>query len=75
MAGTKEGALKAAETNKKKYGNDYYKRLGAKGGSRKTPTSGFGSPKRGPDGLTGPERARVVGSLGGLISSQKRGAK
>ena len=29
MAGTKEGALKAAATNKKKYGNDYYKRLGA----------------------------------------------
>jgi len=30
MAGNKEGALKAAETNKKKYGDDFYKNIGSK---------------------------------------------
>jgi hypothetical protein len=30
MAGTKEGAAKAAKTNKEKYGEDFYKNIGAK---------------------------------------------
>lgn len=30
MAGNREGALKARETNKKKYGPDFYKNIGSK---------------------------------------------
>lgn len=30
MAGNREGALKARETNKKKYGSDFYKNIGSK---------------------------------------------
>ena len=32
MAGTKAGGLKAAATNKAKYGKDFYSRIGKKGG-------------------------------------------
>lgn len=32
MAGTKTGGAKAAKTNKKKYGKDFYKELGRRGG-------------------------------------------
>lgn len=32
MAGTVEGALKAAASNMKRYGSDYYRRIGKKGG-------------------------------------------
>lgn len=35
MAGTIEGGRKAAETNRKKYGEDFYKVQGSKGGSVK----------------------------------------
>jgi hypothetical protein len=34
MGGTVEGGLKTAETNTRKYGADYYKRIGSKGGKR-----------------------------------------
>ena len=40
MPGTKEGGKKAAITNKKKYGEDFYKINGAKGG-RKSRGGGF----------------------------------
>lgn len=66
MAGTKLGGLRCAETNKKRYGEDYYKRIGTKGGSVKSPRklkAGFGSD---------PELARLAGAKGGRIS--KRGA-
>lgn len=33
MAGTKAGGKKAAETNKKRYGKDYYSKLGHRGGT------------------------------------------
>lgn len=35
MSGTKAGGLKAAKTNKKRYGKDFYKNNGAKGGKAK----------------------------------------
>jgi hypothetical protein len=70
MPGTIEGGRKAAATNLKKHGEDFYARIGAKGG-RNGRTGGFASMKVGADGLTGPERARLAGSIGGLIS--KRG--
>lgn len=40
MAGTKLGGKRAAETNKAKYGSDFYARIGAEGG-RKGTTGGF----------------------------------
>lgn len=58
MAGTREGGLKAAATNKKKYGEDFYKIQGAKGGHNGH-TSGF---KR------GSALAREAGAKGGRAS-------
>lgn len=69
MAGTKEGGLKAAESNTRR-DPDFYRRIGAIGGKKGT-TGGFASDKVGKDGLTGRQRARLVGREGGLIS--KRG--
>lgn len=40
MSGTKEGGLKAADRNKKLYGEDYYARIGRIGGRIGT-TGGF----------------------------------
>lgn len=57
MSGSKLGGLRAAETNKKKYGKDFYAKLGSKGGKAKNPNKGFGS-------MT-PERRREVSRKGG----------
>ena len=67
MAGTKNGGKKAAATNMRKYGPNFYARIGARGG-RVSSTGGFASEKKGEDGLTGPERARIAGAKGGSIS-------
>lgn len=67
MAGTKAGGIKAAETNMKRHGRDFYARIGARGG-RVSSTGGFASEKKGEDGLTGPERAKIAGAKGGSIS-------
>ena len=64
MAGTLEGGLKAKETNYQKHGSDFYRRIGAIGG-RNGNTGGFASDKVGKDGLTGRQRARLVGKEGG----------
>lgn len=61
MAGTKEGGIKARNTNYKKWGDDFYKNIGRKGGQNGH-TGGFASD---------PELARRAGRLGGMIS--KRG--
>ena len=71
MAGTKEGGRKAALTNKRKYGPDFYKNIGRKGGTSGKHNGGFASLKRGKDGLTGAERAKKYGAIGGKRS--KRG--
>lgn len=63
MTGTKAGGLKAAATNKNKYGNDFYKINGAKGG-RNGHTGGFAA---------NPALAAVAGSRGGKNS--RRGWK
>lgn len=65
--GTKEGARKASITNQLRYGKDYYRRIGQKGGQNGT-TGGFACLKKGADGLTGPERASIFGAKGGAIS-------
>lgn len=61
MAGTKAGGIKAAATNKAKYGSDFYAEIGRKGG-RNGHTGGFAA---------NPQLARIAGSIGGKIS--KRG--
>lgn len=63
MAGTITGAKKATETIKKKYGADYYRQLGHKGGSAITnKPRGFAA---------NPELAKRAGRIGGKKS--KRG--
>lgn len=61
MAGTKEGGKKAALANKKRYGKDFYAKIGAKGGKKGT-TGGFAANR---------ELARIAGAKGGRLS--KRG--
>jgi len=58
MAGTLEGGKQAAETNKKLYGTDFYKKIGAMGG-QKSRNGGFAAR---------PELAREAGRKGGLKS-------
>lgn len=67
MPGTKAGGEKAAATNKRLHGADFYAKMEAKGG-RKGNTGGFASKKVGKDGLTGLERARVLGKKDGIKS-------
>lgn len=74
MAGTKKGGVKAAQTNLRKYGSDFYASIGAKGGKRGK-TGGFASEIKGADGLTGKERARIAGSRGGRISRRTKASK
>lgn len=65
MAGTKAGGQAAAATNKKKYGADFYAKIGAKGG-KLGKTGGFAA------GDAGRERARVYGAIGGRISRRTK---
>lgn len=69
MTGTIEGGLKAAATNKHRYGKSFYKTIGAAGGKKSTKT-GFGSDKVGKDGLTGRARAAIAGAEGGRKSKR-----
>ena len=71
MVGTKAGGMKASKTNLKKHGADFYKRIGSKGGQNGH-TGGFGSEAIGKDGLTGPERAKKWGAVGGRRSVRTR---
>lgn len=49
---------------------EFYQKIGRKGGlaGRGNPDRGFASTKRGKDGLTGAERAKIAGAKGGKIS-------
>lgn len=67
ISGTKAGGLKARATNTKRYGEEFYSRIGQKGG-KVSRGGGFASDKITKDGLTGPERARLFGALGGILS-------
>ena len=62
MAGTKTGGAKAAATNKKKYGGDFYARIGAMGG-KNGHTGGFYANR---------ELARRAGAIGGRISRRTK---
>lgn len=62
MAGTKTGGKAAASTNKKRYGRDFYARIGAMGG-KKSRTGGFAANR---------ELARLAGAKGGRISRRRK---
>lgn len=62
MAGTKTGGKAAAQTNKTKYGPDFYARIGAIGG-RKGTTGGFAANR---------ELARIAGRKGGRVSRRTK---
>lgn len=62
MAGTKTGGKSAAATNKKKYGADFYAKIGASGG-KKGRTGGF---------YANHELARAAGAKGGRISRRNK---
>jgi hypothetical protein len=65
MAGTPNGGRRAAMTNKKRYGSDFYKRIGASGGQAGH-TGGFAA------GEAGRQRASYYGSIGGRVSRRRR---
>lgn len=62
MAGTKKGGVAAASTNKKKYGPDFYAKIGAMGG-KKGRTGGF---------FANRDLAREAGRKGGRISRRTK---
>jgi len=62
VAGTTSGGRLTAETNKSKYGSDYYQRIGSMGGLKKVP-KGFAVMDR--------SRLQEIGRKGGKVS--KRG--
>lgn len=62
MAGTVEGGKAAAATNKRKYGPDFYGKIGALGG-KKGHTGGFYADR---------ELARLAGATGGRISKRTK---
>ena len=67
MAGTKAGGDKTKAKLYERYGRSYYSRIGVMGGQVGR-TGGFASGKIGTDGLTGKQRARVAGAIGGRKS-------
>lgn len=65
MPGTKMGGKKAAATNKKRYGKNFYVTIGQKGG-KLSKNGGFAA---------NPELARIAGRIGGLKSRKTKVAK
>lgn len=65
MAGTMAGGRAAAETNKKKYGADFYAKIGAKGGKLGR-TGGFAANR---------ELARIAGRKGGKLSRRRKASE
>lgn len=62
MGGTVSGGKQAAITNKKRYGADFYAKMGALGGA-KGRTGGF---------FANRELARIAGAKGGRISRRTK---
>ena len=58
MVGTKAGGQKAAKKNRERYGDDFYRMIGSKGGQNGH-TGGFAA---------NPELARIAGAKGGRVS-------
>lgn len=66
MSGSVEGGIKARQTNKEKYGDDFYKRLGQIGGHHGRGCGGFAA---------NPELAKIAGSKGGKKSKRGKAKK
>ena len=66
MSGTKEGGLKAKATNMARYGKDYYREMGRKGGKVCGTMKGF---------AFNPGLAKIAGRKGGLISRRGKAKK
>ena len=63
MSGTRIGGAKAAKMNKQLYGDDFYRKIGSKGGRQKSSK---------PRGFAAhPELAKTAGAKGGRMSSRK----
>lgn len=62
MAGTKAGGQAAAATNKKRYGADFYRKIGGRGG-KVGKTGGFYANR---------ELASKAGAIGGRISRRTK---
>ena len=69
MPGTKLGGQKAAQTNKEKYGEEFYAKIGAEGGRMGT-TGGFYYAK-----LHNPEWLSEVSKRGGKATKEDYGSK
>ena len=63
MSGTREGGIKAAQTNKERYGKDHYEKIGRIGGSI----------SRGGGFAMNPELAIEAGRKGGKTSRFSKG--
>ena len=66
MSGSRLGGLKAAETNKQKYGREFYQNIGRKGGKACVP-KGFA--------LMDIEKIKNAGRRGGKISKRHKAKK
>lgn len=65
MSGTKAGGLKTAKTNYEKYGKDFYRNIGKKGG-KNGHTGGFAA---------NPALAKIAGRKGGKVSKRGKAKK
>lgn len=65
MPGTKAGGLKTAKTNYEKYGKDFYRNIGKKGG-KNSHTGGFAA---------NPALAKIAGAKGGKVSKRGKAKK
>ena len=73
IAGTSEGGKKAAATNRKKHGKDFYRKIGSKGGANGH-TGGFAKDKRTwwQKLLRRPSAAQIAGRKGGKLSKRTK---
>jgi len=62
MSGNRKGGLKAARTNKDRYGMNFYEKIGRIGGKKST-GGGF---------TNNPELAKIAGKKGGKASQRRR---
>lgn len=64
MGGTLVGGKAAAETNKKRHGDDFYRKIGSKGGKAlSSHPKGFAANR---------DLARIAGKKGGQISRRRK---
>ena len=76
MSGSREGGLKAAQTNKERHGADFYAKIGSKGGKSTAPgvKKGFAVDDRNMlQKIMGwPSKAQRAGRKGGQISKRRK---